>query len=296
MPFTLGECEAFLKERGHILKRPQVIETYLYFGGIPYYLRLLDERLSPAQNAYELVIKEEGELHYEYDRLFSSLFKHSERHSAIIDAMTERRCGIKRAELAAIEKIGDGEPLTKALNELLQCGFIRKYNDFTKEKQGCFFQITDPFVLFIQSIRGGSFSGSWPACINTPGYYSWRGNAFEILCFNHIDKIKSALGISGVESNEFAWRSKERKNGVQIDLIIDRRDDIIDVCEMKFTNDAFEVDEKYAAQLNHKIDVFQKETNTKKAVHMILVSVNGLRKNPYSDVFLNQIDKDALFT
>ena len=295
MPFTLGECEAFLKERRHILKRSQIIETYLYFGGIPYYLRLLDERLSPAQNVYELIIKEEGELHYEYDRLFGSLFKHSERHRAIIDAMMKRRCGIKRTELAAIEAIGDGEPLTKALNELLQCGFIRKYSDFTKEKQGCFFQITDPFVLFIQSIREGGFPGSWPACINTPGYYAWRGNAFEILCLNHIDKIKAALGISGVESNEFAWRSKEKKNGVQIDLIIDRRDDIIDVCEMKFTNDEFEVDEKYEAQLNHKIDVFQKETNTKKAVHMILISVNGLRRNPHSAVFLNQIDKDALF-
>jgi hypothetical protein len=116
------------------------------------------------------------------------------------------------------------------------------------------------------------------------------------LCLNHIANIKSALGISGVESKEFSWRSKEKKYGVQIDLIIDRRDDIIDVCEMKFTNDAFEVDGKYEEELNHKVEVFRKETNTKKAVHLILVSASGLKKNPHSSVFLNHIDKDALFT
>ena len=295
MPFSLGECEAFLKERGHILTRSQIMETYMYFGGIPYYLRLLDERLTPAQNVYELVIKESGSLHYEYDRLFGSLFKHSDRHLAIIEALKAKRGGIKRVELAANKKIGDGEPLTKALNELLQCGFIRKYSDFTKEKQGFFYQITDPFVLFMQNIRRGVISGSWTSYINTPGYYAWRGNAFETLCLNHIDKIKSELGISGVESNEFAWRSREKKKGVQIDLIIDRRDDVIDICEMKFTNDEFEVDGKYEEELYHKIEVFQKETNNRKAVHLILVSANGLKRNSHSAVFLNQLDKEALF-
>ncbi len=288
-PFTIDECDELLKLNHMELSRRKVAMCYMIFGGIPYYINLLDNRLSLDQNVDELIFNPDGELHYEYDRLFKSLFSKATLHMKIIETLSSKSIGLTRNDLIKYLDSKSGNGISTALLELEQCGFIRKYQNFTTSKQNYIYQIIDPFTLFcIHYIRKNKVN-SWINILNTPSYNSWSGNAFEILCLNHIGKIKEMLGISGVESNEYAWRSKESNPGAQIDLIIERRDDVINLCEMKFSDDEFIIDKKYHQELINKMTAFKNETKTKKAVHITMITINGVKKNEYSDVVINQV-------
>lgn len=206
----------------------------MVFGGIPYYLNLIDRKYSLAQNIDQLCFDKTGQLHYEFDRLYASLFKHSERHIAIVRALSERSGGLTRAELERREAIGGGQPLTKALRELEQCGFLRKHRDFTKAKNGEVYQLVDPFSLFHLCFIEPNEFDSWISFQGMPRHTAWRGHAFELVCLLHAAQMKRALGISGMQTSECAWRSTKSSPAAQIDRLIDRRDDVINVCEMKF--------------------------------------------------------------
>ncbi len=288
-PFTLDECEELLKLNNIELSRRKVAMCYMIFGGIPYYLNLLDNRLSLDQNVNELIFNPDGELHYEYDRLFKSLFSKATLHMKIIEILSTKKIGLTRNDLIKSLDSKSGNGISTALLELEQCGFIRKYENFTTSKQNFIYQIIDPFTLFSIHYLRKTKVNSWINIINTPSYNSWSGNAFEILCLNHIAIIKEKLGISGVESNDYAWRSKDANPGAQIDLVIDRRDDVINLCEMKFSEDEFTIDKKYHKELLNKSAAFKDETLTKKAIHITMITVNGVKKNEYSDIIINQI-------
>ena len=212
-----------------------------------------------------------------------------------MEAIAEKHSGITRVELSAYKDVGDGEPLTKALSELEQCGFIRRYRNFTKEKSGYYFQLVDPFILFYIRFVKEAGIRSWLSYKDRGGYYAWRGLSFEIVCLNHIDRIKEALGIAGVETAEYAWRSEEKKDGAQIDLLIDRRDDVINVCEMKFSDSEYVIDAGYYEKLRHKTELFAKETNTRKTLITTMISVEGLKKNEYSNVIYVELTGEDLF-
>ncbi len=295
-PFTLGECETFYKNNGIGLSRDKVIESYMIFGGIPYYLNLYDRRLSLAQNVDSLIFDDRGDLHREYDQLFRSLFKKPDHHIRIIETIAAQKRGLQRTDLVKKSGVPDGEGLTKALRELEQCGFIRRYNNITTAQKGCFYQVTDPFVLFCLYFLQNDRIKSWQAFIKSPDYYAWRGNAFETVCLLHISQIKAALGIAGVESAEYSWKSRKKEDGAQIDLLIDRRDDVINLCEMKCTDKEFEINRKYKKELLHKADAFIGEVHPDKAVHITLITSNGLKQNEHSDVVQNVVDPDSLFS
>lgn len=295
LPFTLQECEELFKENGMAMTREQIVECYMIFGGIPYYINCLDKRLSLAQNIEELLFKNTGQLYYEYDRLLSSLFKKYDKHSAIIEFLAKRKSGVLRTELACDPKIGDGEPLTKALNELEQSGFIIKHKNYIKEKSGLYYQLVDPFILFYYRFLKEKVHESWLNYINTPGYYAWTGISFELVGLLHINQIKQSLGITGVECGVYAWRSKNSKPGAQVDMILDRKDGIIDLCEMKFTENPYEIDVSYESNLKNKMLTFITETSCKKAVHIILISMNGLKPNIHSGVVTKEITAEDLF-
>ena len=268
----------------------------MILGGIPHYLCLYDSRLSLAQNINELCFKEHGQLANEYHNLFYSLYDKPEKHLAILDALAKHRAGLTRAELSKEKAIGGGSVLTKDLLELEECGFIRKYINCTKGEGEPFYQLIDPFVLFyIGFIKNKKFD-SWNEYINTPGYNAWRGNAFEIVCINHIEQIKSALGIRGIETHEFAWRSTEPGEGAQIDLVIKRKDGVSNLCEMKFTNEEYSLDEAEYQKIENRLSKFQKVTETKDAVHVTLICGNGYKRSKYSGIVQNVIVGDDLFT
>lgn len=271
------------------------METYMILGGIPFYLNLLNPRLSLPQNIDELCFQEGGQLRYESRRLFSSLFRKAEKHEAIIRMAAEKRNGITRKELAENPLIGNNDKLTKALSELEQCGFIRKYRSGASKSHGLLYQLIDPFILFsLRFLESGELQ-SWTEYFGTPGYYAWRGNAFEILCLNHISQIKDALGIRGVGTKEYAWKSKTSSPGAQIDLLIDRKDGIINLCEMKYSDQAFLIDSAYENQLKNKIEVFRTESKTKKAIHLTMVTSGGLTRNVHSGLVLHELTGADLF-
>ena len=151
------------------------------------------------------------------------------------------------------------------------------------------------FVLFCLSFLRENKISSWQNYIGTPDYYAWRGNAFEMVCLNHIKEIKAALGISGVESAEYSWKSKKIKGGAQIDLLIDRRDDVINLCEMKCTDQEFAINSAYKSELLHKLEVFREEVRPKKSLHLTMITSNGLKRNEYSEIVQSMIDSGKLF-
>ena len=291
MPFTLSECEQLFELNDIVMTRSQMIESYMIFGGVPYYLNLLDQRLSLVQNVNELCFKEYGALCGEYYSLFSSLFDKPEKHLAILEALAKNRDGMTRTALSKDKAIGGGSVLTKDLRELEECGFIRKFKNYSGSEAESLYQLTDPFTLFsIRFIKNKQFD-SWNGYINSAGYNSWRGSSFEIVCLNHIEQIKAALGISGIETNEYSWRSSK----AQIDLIIARKDGVINLCEMKFTNKEYSLDADEYERIRNRMAQFQNETGVKDAIHITLVCGNGYRQSKYSGLVQNVILGDDLF-
>ena len=296
IPFTLGECKKFFDANNIIISKDDIITSYMVFGGIPYYLDLFSRRLSLTQNIDALIFNENGQLHYEYNRLFKSLFKNAEKHYAIINSLAKKRGGLTRTEIIKATKIGDGKHLTETLEELEQCGFIRKYKNFVKDKTNAYFQIIDPFTLFCHTFLLNEKINSWIKYIRTPAYNSWSGLAFEIVCLLHTAQIKHALGISGVDSFEYAWRSEKSSPGAQIDLVIDRMDNVINLCEAKHSNQKYSLDAKVADNLSNKLNAFQNETKSKKALHLTMICSNGLSYNNYSSIVTNEITGEDLFS
>ena len=294
-PFSLKECEALLGSNGITLPRDQLIEYYMIFGGIPYYLNLMDERLSLVQNVDELCFKPYGDLYNEYDNLMRSLFKKPEKHLAILKALSSVKNGMTRKQLSEIKAIGGGSILTKDLLELEQSGFIRKYPMFPDDAED-YYQLIDPFALFALRFLQRNEYPSWTSYYRTPAYFAWRGNAFEMVCLHHIPQLKTALGISAVETRESGWQSFQADAAVQIDLIIDRQDGVIHLCEMKFTDEPYEVTKEAYDQLQHRLSVFLAETKPKKAIHITLICANGIKAGKYTSIAQNLLTGDALFS
>ena len=295
LPFRLKECEELLLSNDVVMTREQMTECYMVFGGIPYYLNMMDSRLSLAQNIDELMFKPYGGLKDEYNELFYSLFRKPEKHMAIMKALSDSKNGKTRQELSEIKAIGGGSVLSENLQELEECGFIRRYTNYAKPSNGAYFQLVDPFVLFSLRFLLPRRQSSWMEYIHSPSYNAWRGNAFEICCVNHVPEIKAALGIAGVEAVEYAWRSEASDPGAQIDLLIDRKDGVINLCEMKYTDAAYEADKSEYGNLMNKLSAFQKEMHPRKAIHMTLVSANGFSGGKYASVFQNVITGEQLF-
>ena len=295
-PFTLAECEELFRANDVAFTRQQVAESYMAFGGVPHYLNLMDRRLSLAQNIERLCFDSTGQLRHERSFLFKSLFKNDSRHLAIVNQLAKRKSGMLRTELASVPEIGDGQPLTKALDELEQCGFIRKYRDFTRGKNGQYYQVIDPFTLFASEFLESDGIPSWQAHLGTPAYHSWTGRAFELVCLLHVRQMKAALGIAGVQTEECAWRSKESEPGAQIDLLINRRDGVINVCEMKYSERAFTIDAACERNLRNKLAAFAEEAAPDKALHLTLVTMNGVTRNAHAGIVVSEITADDLFS
>lgn len=295
MPFTLKESEEYFNFKQQRFTRKEIVEIYMVFGGIPYYLNLLNDKLSIAQNINLLCFNSSGALYYEYELLFNSLFKNYKHHIAIIEELSNRKAGMTREDLAKIKEVGEGTPLTTSLIELEECGFIRKYTCFNKNKYSVFYQIIDPFILFsLQYLKNHTIT-SWINHLNTPSFYSWSGYAFETLCLNHIDSIKYSLGITGIETKEYSWRSKSIDNKSQIDLIIERSDNVINLCEMKYTLDEYAIEKDYSLVIAKKINTFNLETNNKKRIITTFITINGVKNNSYRDTAQKVLDINDLF-
>lgn len=295
LPFTLSECKQLMEVNGIQYTERQIIESYMVFGGIPYYLNYLQPEFSLAQNIDMLFFRENSPLKYEFQQMFNAMFHNAEKYVDIIRELSRKAHGMTRAELIDSKNVTDGRLLTRCLEDLEQCGFIRKYHDFSTKKNGIHYQLIDPMCLFFLTFIENGILGSWMNYITTPSYYTWCGMAFEKICLLHTDQIKQRLGISGVSSSEYSWYSKKTKPGAQIDLIIDRKDDVMNLCEMKFSLEKFSIDANYEKDLLHKLETFRAETGTKKALWITMISFSGLAENPHRNVVVNELTGEDLF-
>jgi predicted AAA+ superfamily ATPase len=297
-PFSLKECESLLKQNGIPLTRYQIAEAYMIFGGIPYYLSLMRPDLSLYQNVDALYFKESALLANEYRNLFQSLFKNAKGHIKVVEALAQKGKGLTREEIINATKIAEGGGFTNILEELMYCGFVRRYLAFGKKERDRLYQLIDPFTFFHLRFYGKREAYSenfWLQFSVTPAYAAWIGYAFEQVCFLHVPQIKQRLGISGVLTEVFSWRSSATKPGAQIDLILDRSDKVINLCEIKFVSGQFEIDKDYSENLRHKRSAFASETRTRKAAHTTMITTYGLRRNAYAAEIPFEVMLDDLF-
>jgi AAA+ ATPase superfamily predicted ATPase len=296
-PFTLGECEDFFRANQIVMSRHQIIESYMIFGGIPYYISLMHKNLSLAQNIDRLCFAQKGALREEFSSLYASLFKHAENHVKIVEILSKKAKGMIREEILKLSKLQGGN-LTKTLEELELCGFIRSYNTFNKKVRDKLYQLIDSYTLFyLNYIYRNKYGDEhfWTNFMDSTKHNVWSGYAFEQVCLAHIKQIKQKLGITGVLTHIASWRSRNSEQGAQIDLLIERKDNVINLCEMKYANTEFVIDKKYERNLRNKREAFINETKTTKTVHITIVSTYGVKRNEYSGLIQSEIKMDDLF-
>lgn len=298
-PFNLFECEKYLKNRNIELDRYQIIQLYMSIGGIPFYWDEIQAGKSAFQNIEEVCFTETGLLKNEFNNLFPSLFKKSENHVKIISAMAKKAMGLTRDEIVKLSDLPNAGSTTRVLDELEQSGFIRKYQPFGKKLRNSLYQLVDFYSLFyFKFIKNTSpiDKNNWINTIDSPKYRAWSGYPYEQICLHHIPQIKQKLGISGVYSEVSSWRRMSSDNGDQIDLVIDRRDQVINLCEVKFSINPYTITKKYASELRNKIGLFKTETSTRKSVFLCMLTTYGILENQHSlGLVQNDIKMDALF-
>lgn len=298
LPFNLHETELFLKRKGIRYTRYDIIRLYMVTGGVPFYLEKIKQRESIAQAIDRLFFSKNGFLRTEFDTIFASLFTQAENHNSIVRTLSKVRKGLTRNEISAKSKLKSGGTLTKTLEELEQSGFIERYLPY-KGKKDALFRLTDEYSMFYlkfsEDVKNYK-STSWLNLQGKQSYKIWSGFSFETICLKHIEQIKTGLKISGIHSKYGAWQTKGKEKNAQIDLLIDRDDNVINIFEIKFYDTFFAIDKKYAENIKNKISVFKTETKTRKNIFITIITTYGVKHNKYShELAVNEINIENLF-
>lgn len=302
LPFTLPETKNYLQSLAVNLDNYQVLQLYMSLGGVPYYLKNVERGESATQAINRICFTQTGALREEFDNLYRSLFENADTHIKIVKALSKTPKGMTRQEI--IDQIGlsSGGGTSAILNELEQSGFIQSAIPYNRTSKDAIYRLTDEYSLFyLKFIDGKKITGidMWHKLSATNPYKIWCGMSFESVCLKHVHLIKKALGISGIHSEESPWRYSATANneGSQIDLLIDRADRTINICEMKFYNGEFTIDKSYAAELERKLRVFGEQTKTKKSLFLTFITTYGLKKNEHAGRLVqNDLTMDIFFS
>lgn len=285
--FTLAETKAYLDSSGAQFNTYQIIQLYMALGGVPHYLKEIKAGKSAVQNIDEICFSPNGLLRDEFERLYPSLFENAENHISAIRALASSQQGLTRNQIIQLGRLPEGGSTSRLLQELVQSGFISAYYPFGKKKKDLLYRLTDEYSLFyLQFIENKKQegAGTWQHLSQTQSYKTWSGYAFENICLKHIPAIKKALGISGVYSlsSSFYKKGTATEPGAQIDLLIDRNDQVINLFEIKFYAKEYQLTKDYAEQLRQKMNIFQETTQTRKQLFLTLITTFGLKHNPHS--------------
>jgi hypothetical protein len=300
-PFNLNETEDFLRSRHIFFDRYQVLLIYMAMGGIPHYLKEIEAGRSAVQNIDAVCFSSAGLLHDEFSKLYPALFEQADNHIAVIRALAQKWKGMRRADLVEAAKVPDGGGLTDVLDELTGSGFISAYYPFGKKKKEMLYRLTDEYSLFyLKFIETNRTPGKsvWPTLSQTQEFKSWSGYAFESICIKHLPQMEKALSIAGVfsESSGFVRRSTTDHPGLQIDLVLDRKDHVINLFEMKFHNEPWSVTKSEAGALRDRVALFKRLSKTNKQVFLTAVTPLGIRKNEQSIGLIDsEVTLDDLF-
>lgn len=298
-PFTLVETKAFLMDKNINFTPTGISEIYMTLGGVPYYLDQIQKGESVMKAIERICFSETGILKYEYNNLYKALFTHWENHEAIVECLAKHHQGLTREAIISKAKVNAGGPYTRAMNDLLMTGFIAEYTPFGKKKRGSVYRLVDEFSVFYHQFMKGNEKKDatiWQSIAHSQKYKIWKGFAFETLCLKHINEIKKALGIENVyaETSSFIKKGTSTTQGFQIDLIIDRKDATINLCECKFYESHFTISKKYAQEIKMRKSLFLAETKTKKMIANTFIANEDIIENEYSlevvDAFVHVSD------
>ena len=299
-PFTLNECELFLQSRGVMMSRYDIVQGYMALGGIPYYLGYIKSELSLAQNIDRLFFTDGAVLRHEYDRLFASVFSNPEQMKRIVQFLGTRHAGFTRREILDKTGMEDCGSSTKLLKILENSDFITSYIPFGKSRRETHYKMTDLFCLFhMKFVQGRTETDPdfWMHNVTSQSVSAWRGLAFEEVCFAHIRQIKQALGILGVSSTQSALvvKGDGKNDGMQIDLLISRMDNVVNLCEMKFSSSEFEVKNEDDRKLRERIQRVMEQISRRHSIQVTLVTTFGLKYGIHSGIFQQVVTLDKLF-
>ncbi|MGB0839866.1 MAG: AAA family ATPase [Chitinophagales bacterium] len=301
LPFNLQETALYLQSRNIQLERYDIVQLYMVMGGIPYYLKAVERGRSAVQVIDEACFSKDGLLRDEFYNLYEGLFNKPERYVDVVKVLAKTPKGLTRRELMKAAKLSSGGTTTKIFDSLEESGFIIKYLPVGKNLKLALYKLSDPYSAFYLKFIANSRAsgvGSWLKKSATASWRSWSGFAFERLCLAHIEQIKMVLGISGIYTEESSWRKQgtTTEGGIQIDLVIDRGDNAINICEIKFSQEEFILTKAYATQLREKISSFKKSTKTRKTLFLTLITTFGLTENAHSNSLVHHsIDLEKLF-
>lgn len=296
--FNLCEVEAYLRSRRFVWDRFQIAQCYMTMGGIPFYLSLLDPSQSLTQNIDRLFFASaNAQLRTEFDELFAVLFTHHENYLKVIRLLAERREGFTRIEISGRTGLG-GSSLTTILSELERCDFIVSYQKWGSKVKDTIYRLADAYTLFYYKFVEGQDAKDphrWQHLLGKPQVSAWQGFSFELLCLLHLEQIKRALGISGMATYASAWRSLSKDLSTQIDLVIDRADRIINLCEMKFSTQQYAITRAYEEHLRQRMSLFAAESKTRKGLALTMVTTFGLLPNSHAGIVGSEVVLDQLF-
>ncbi len=298
-PFTLRETEAFLRVRNPSIDRYSIVQLYMVMGGIPFYLDAVSAQESAMQNIERICFSRNGILREEFTFLLQSLFSKAAQHIGILNALATKNKGLTRNQIVEVTKLHNSGRLTIMLEELEESGFVQPYVPFDKGKREMLYRLSDFYTAFyFRFIRNTTLleENNWLNALESGRYQAWKGYAFEQVCLSHVRQIKRALGIQGIVSQTAAWQSTDVAAGAQIDLLIDRKDRVINVFELKFSENPYTITQSYATQLAQKIAIFKEKTATRKSVSLAMLTPFGVQPNAYASAMLqHNFTMDVLF-
>ena len=298
-PFRLNECEEYLHENGCAWDRYTILQCYMAMGGVPFYLSLLNPEQSLAQNIDRLFFAKNAPMREEYEELYNALFSQADKYIAVVNALSESRKGLLRAEIIEKTKLYGGG-LTKILENLERCDFIETYARYKSSVRNTLYRISDPYTLFyFKFIHNKNTKDDhwWTNNIHSHSVEAWQGFSFETVCATHLEQIKKKLGIFGISTTTSSWRKAgtDTEKGTQIDLVIDRADRVINLCEMKFAEMPYTITKEYEETLRNRMALFKTDTHTTKSLVTTLVSTYGVRQGIHSGIVQSEVTMDDLF-
>jgi len=300
-PFTLSETKMFLTSKGLHLTNQEIVKIYMTLGGIPFYLEAIQKGEGFVSSIERLCFSPTGLLKNEYTNLYQALFNNADLHLAIVAVLAKSKEGLTQKEILKKTGISHNGSYQRAIEELLISNFINEIRPFGKKKRGSYYRLIDEFsVFYYRFIKPNKkyTKGMWQQLSNGQSFKIWAGYAFESLCHKHIDEIKKAIGIQAVytEISSLNISSSKTQIGFQIDLLIDRKDDCINLCEIKFHTGPFTIDKRYYQQLTRKRQAFVDYSKTSKQVFLTLICNHGLNDNMYANEIVEvSIDLEDLF-
>ncbi len=300
-PFTLCETEQYLESRNIHWDRYHILQSYMLLGGVPYYYSILDKKLSLAQNIDILCFSTDGKLRIEFDELYAALFSNVDLYIEVARVLGEHKCGLTFTELSKKVKISGGK-VSRVLKNLERCDFIGCWSQYGNKKREEVYRLTDFYSLFyFKFIKGNNTKDEhwWSHNIDSHSVGAWMGLSFELVCLLHHRQIKKALNIAGVSTSISTWQCKANEKeglpGAQIDMIIERADRIVHLCEIKFSEGEYRISNEYETKLRERMSTFRYVTKCKKSLVHTFITTYGVANGKFRSIVHSEVILDDLF-